>query len=62
MRRTDARPIARHAAVLALALASIAPFCALLGYLTPMLIDHESRGRPGRGRPGRIAVRRRPAP
>jgi spermidine synthase/MFS family permease len=26
----------------------IAPFCALLGYLTPKLIDEDSRGRPGR--------------
>jgi len=28
-----------------LALASIFPFCALLGYLTPMLVDQDSRGR-----------------
>jgi spermidine synthase len=32
--------------MIALTLLSILPFCATLGYLTPMLIDHESRGRP----------------
>ncbi len=35
-------------ATVPLALASIAPFCALLGYLTPMLVDHRSHGEPER--------------
>jgi spermidine synthase len=38
--------------MIAITLLSILPFCATLGYLTPMLIDHESRGRPGRA--GRV--------
>ncbi len=32
----------------ALALLSITPFCGALGYLTPMLIDHDARGAPER--------------
>jgi len=35
-------------ATVPLALVSIAPFCALLGYLTPMLVDHRARGVPER--------------
>ncbi len=35
-------------ATVPLSLASIAPFCALLGYLTPMLVDHRSHGEPER--------------
>jgi len=51
----DAPPV--WVATVPLALVSIAPFCALLGYLTPMLVDHRSHGEPERaGRAYAIAA------
>ena len=39
-------PSAPWMAMVPLSLLSIAPFCALLGYMTPMLVDHYAHGAP----------------